>query len=190
VDITHQHHLLKQLRTEADFDALTGLANRRYFAKAAEKAVEHARRHHRPLSVLALDLDFFKRVNDTWGHAAGDRVLQVTARSFENALREDDLAARLGGEEFAAILLDTDLEQARTIAERIRVAVQDTPVSLESGATVSQTLSIGIALYDENESDLSATQERADAALYAAKNHGRNCVQIWVPDTTSPLNEG
>ncbi|EUC19142.1 sensor domain-containing diguanylate cyclase [Paraburkholderia hospita] len=188
VDITHQHQLLKQLRTEADFDALTGLANRRYFAKAAEKAVEHARRHHRPLSVLALDLDFFKRVNDTWGHAAGDRVLQVTARSFENALREDDLAARLGGEEFAAILLDTDLEQARTIAERIRIAVQDTPISLESGATVSQTLSIGIALYDEKESDLSATQERADAALYAAKNHGRNCVQIWVPDTTSPLN--
>jgi diguanylate cyclase (GGDEF)-like protein len=116
-------------------------------------------------------------------------VLQVTARSFENALREDDLAARLGGEEFAAILLDTDLEQARTIAERIRIAVQDTPISLESGATVSQTLSIGIALYDEKESDLSATQERADAALYAAKNHGRNCVQIWVPDTTSPLNE-
>ncbi|BCF90965.1 diguanylate cyclase [Paraburkholderia sp. PGU16] len=190
VDITHQHQLLKQLRTEADYDALTGLANRRYFAQAAEKAIEHARRHHRPLSVLALDLDFFKRVNDTWGHAAGDHVLQATARLFEDALRADDLAARLGGEEFAAILLDTDLEQARAIAERIRIAMQDTPISLESGTTVSQTLSIGIALYDENEKDLNATQERADAALYAAKHNGRNCVQVWAPDTTSPLNEG
>lgn len=178
-DITHQHLLLKQLQTDADFDPLTGLANRRYFEKAAEQAVAHARQNQSPLSVLALDLDFFKRVNDTWGHAAGDRVLKVAARVFETALREDDLAARIGGEEFAAILLDTPEERARMVAERIRQALQDTPIGLEDGKTLTQTCSIGIAHYDEAEDSLDATLKRADAALYAAKHAGRNRVQLW-----------
>jgi len=178
-DITHQHLLLKQLQTDADFDPLTGLANRRYFEKAAMKAVEHARRHHRPLSVLALDLDFFKRVNDTWGHAVGDRVLKLASRVLETALREDDLAARIGGEEFAAILLDTPEAQARRIAERIRQAMQDTSIELDTGETLSQTFSIGIARHEEAEHDLDATLKRADAALYAAKHAGRNCVRLW-----------
>ncbi|MFD1559894.1 diguanylate cyclase [Paraburkholderia silviterrae] len=178
-DITHQHLLLKQLQTDADFDPLTGLANRRYFEKAAMQAVEHARRHHSPLSVLALDLDFFKRVNDTWGHAVGDRVLKVASRVFEAALREDDLAARIGGEEFAAILLDTPEEQARRVAERIRQTLQDTPIQLDTGETLSQTFSIGIARYDETETSLDETLKRADAALYAAKHAGRNRVRFW-----------
>ncbi|WP_232072098.1 sensor domain-containing diguanylate cyclase [Paraburkholderia pallida] len=178
-DITHQHLLLKQLQTDADFDPLTGLANRRYFEKAAAQAVEHARRHHSPLSVLALDLDFFKRVNDTWGHAVGDRVLKVASHVFEAALREDDLAARIGGEEFAAILLDTPEAQARRVAERIRQALQDTPIPLDTGETLSQTCSIGIACYDEAETRLDATLKRADEALYAAKHAGRNRVQLW-----------
>ncbi|MDR3097002.1 MAG: sensor domain-containing diguanylate cyclase [Paraburkholderia sp.] len=178
-DITHQHLLLKQLQTDADFDPLTGLANRRYFEKAAVQAVEHARRNHLPLSVLALDLDFFKRVNDTWGHAVGDRVLKVASQVFENALREDDLAARIGGEEFAAILLDTPEQRAQMVAERIRRAMQDTPIVLDTGETLSQTFSIGIAHYDEAEDSLAATLERADAALYTAKHAGRNRVQLW-----------
>lgn len=178
-DITHQHLLLKQLQTDADFDPLTGLANRRYFEKAAAKAVEHARRHGRPLSVLALDLDFFKRVNDTWGHAVGDRVLKIASHVLETALREDDLAARIGGEEFAAILLDTPEPQARVVAERIRQALQDTSIELDTGATLSQTCSIGIASHGETEDDLDATLKRADAALYAAKHAGRNCVRLW-----------
>lgn len=178
-DITHQHLLLKQLQTDADFDPLTGLANRRYFEKAAAKAVEHARRHGRPLSVLALDLDFFKRVNDTWGHAVGDRVLKIASHVLETALREDDLAARIGGEEFAAILLDTPEPQARMVAERIRQALQDTSIELDTGATLSQTCSIGIASHGETEDDLDATLKRADAALYAAKHAGRNCVRLW-----------
>lgn len=156
-DITHQHLLLKQLQTDADFDPLTGLANRRYFEKAAVKAVEHARQHRRPLSVLALDLDFFKRVNDTWGHAAGDRVLKAASRVLETALREDDLAARIGGEEFAAILLDTPEAQARLVAERTRQAMQDMCIELDTGATLSQTCSIGVARHEEAEDDLDAT---------------------------------
>ncbi|MFC4704358.1 MULTISPECIES: sensor domain-containing diguanylate cyclase [Paraburkholderia] len=178
-DITHQHLLLKQLQTDADFDPLTGLANRRYFEKAAGQAVAHARRHQRPLSVLALDLDYFKRVNDTWGHAIGDRVLKVASQVFENALREDDLAARIGGEEFAAILLDTPEERAHMVAERIRHALQDTPIDLDNGDTLTQTFSIGIARYDAAEDSLEATLKRADAALYAAKHAGRNRVQRW-----------
>ncbi|MFX1676340.1 diguanylate cyclase [Paraburkholderia sp. A2WS-5] len=184
-DITHQHLLLKQLQTDADFDPLTGLANRRYFEKAAGQAVAHARRHHRPLSVLALDLDYFKRVNDTWGHAIGDRVLAVTSRVFEHALREDDLAARIGGEEFTAILLDTPEERARMVAERIRHALQDTPIELDDGGTLTQTCSIGIACYDEAEDSLEATLKRADAALYAAKHAGRNRVQRWSAEIKS-----
>lgn len=186
VDVTRQQQLLKQLRTEADFDALTGLANRRYFERAAQIAVEHARQQNNPLSVLALDLDLFKRVNDTYGHPAGDRVLQAVARIFEGALRDTDLAARIGGEEFAAILLDTSLGQARAIAERIRTTLQNTPVVLESAQTISQTVSIGIAMYNESETDLVRTQERADAALYTAKRAGRNRVQIFVPEAPAP----
>ncbi|WP_429291815.1 diguanylate cyclase [Paraburkholderia sp. CI3] len=182
VDVTHQHQLLKQLRTEADFDVLTGLANRRFFEKAAQKAVAHARQQSCHLTVLALDLDFFKRVNDSYGHAAGDRVLQVVARLFEGVLRETDLAARLGGEEFAAILLDSPLEQAQAVAERIRITVQNTPILLEAGQTISQTVSIGIAAYREGEADLVLTQKRADAALYSAKAEGRNRVQIYVSE--------
>lgn len=178
-DITQQHLLLKQLQTDADFDPLTGLANRRYFEKAAEKAIGHARQHRRPLSVLALDLDFFKRVNDTWGHAAGDQVLKVASRVFETALREDDLAARIGGEEFAAILLDTPEAQARVVAERIRLAMQNAAIELDTGETLSQTFSIGIACHDEAEENLDETLKRADAALYAAKHAGRNRVQVW-----------
>lgn len=185
VDVSHQQQMLKQLRTEADFDLLTGLANRRYFERAAQKAVTHARQRGSPLSVLALDLDFFKRVNDTYGHAAGDRVLQVVARLFERVLRDTDLAARIGGEEFAAILLDTPLEQALAIAERIRATVQNTPIILEGGQTISQTVSIGIAAYSEGEADLVPTHERADAASYGARGAGRNRVQIFVPDTSA-----
>ncbi|RKP47180.1 sensor domain-containing diguanylate cyclase [Pararobbsia silviterrae] len=183
-DVSRHHQLLKQLRTAADFDPLTGLANRRYFASAAEHAVDQARRLHRPLSVLALDLDFFKRVNDTWGHAVGDRVLQIAARLFEASLRDDDLAARVGGEEFLALLLDTDLAQAQTIAERVRLAIQDTPIMLDSGKTLSQTVSIGIALFLETEADLTGAQERADAALYAAKQAGRNRVTVAAVDAS------
>ncbi|WP_063750856.1 sensor domain-containing diguanylate cyclase [Paraburkholderia nodosa] len=181
VDVSDQHQQLTQLRTEADIDALTGLPNRRSFARAAAQAVAHARGQHRPLSLLALDLDYFKLVNDTYGHAAGDRVLAVVACVLEGALRAEDLAARLGGEEFAAILPDTTVEQAQTVAERIRTSIQNTPIALEAGQTISQTVSIGIASYHDGEDDIAAAHERADAALYAAKSAGRNRVHIAIP---------
>lgn len=186
VDVNSQQQMLKQLRTQADLDALTGLANRRYFEGAAQKAVIHARQQGSALSVLALDLDFFKQVNDTYGHAAGDRVLQVVARLFESALRGTDLGARIGGEEFVAILLDTAMERAQAVAERIRVSIQNTPIILESGEAISQTVSIGISAYHEGESDLAAAQVRADTALYSAKAAGRNRVHVHVPEASAP----
>ncbi|MEM5403149.1 GGDEF domain-containing protein [Paraburkholderia unamae] len=128
VDVSHQQQQLTQLRTEAEVDALTGLANRRSFVRAAAHAVGDAQDRHSPLSLLALDLDHFKRVNDTYGHAASDCVLKLVARVLEGALREHDLAARFGGEEFAVILPNTTAEQAQIVAERIRAAIQNTPI--------------------------------------------------------------
>ncbi|MEX3968910.1 GGDEF domain-containing protein [Paraburkholderia sp. EG286B] len=178
VDVSHQQQQLTQLRTEAEVDSLTGLANRRSFARTAAQAVAHAREQHRPLSVLALDLDHFKRVNDTYGHATGDCVLTAVARVLKGALRAEDLAARVGGEEFAAILPDTTAEQAQTVAERIRVSIQNTPIVVEAGQTNSQTVIIGIASYHDGEDNLMPAHERADAALYAAKSAGRNRVHV------------
>ena len=186
VDVSVQQQQLTQLRTEAEVDALTGLANRRSFASTAAKAVARARGQQRPLSLLALDLDHFKLVNDKYGHPAGDCVLVVVGRVLEGALRADDLAARMGGEEFAAILPDTTIEQAHTVAERIRASIQNTPIALETGQTISQTVSIGVAAYHDGEDDLAAAQERADAALYAAKNAGRNRVHIAMPAPQGP----
>ena len=105
-------------------------------------------------------------------------------------MRSTDLGARIGGEEFTAILFDTALGQAQVIAERIRSAIQNTPIILESGEAITQTVSIGIAAYREGESDLAAAQERADAALYSAKAAGRNRVHVYVPEASAPLDAG
>nr|WP_112178182.1 diguanylate cyclase [Paraburkholderia unamae] len=175
-DVSQQCEQIRQLRTEADFDTLTKLPNRRHFARASERAVAHAQQSQSPLCVLAVDIDHFKRVNDTWGHAVGDRVLEAVADRFSGALRDQDLAARVGGEEFAAILQGASSEQAEAIAERIRLAVAGAPIVVGDGTTVRVTVSLGLAKYCAGEPDLSAAQARADAALYRAKNSGRNRV--------------
>lgn len=189
-DVSQQYQHLKRLQVEADFDALTGLANRRHFAKAAAAAVAEAQERRAPLAVLALDLDFFKRVNDTHGHAAGDSVLTVFAQLLKGLLRGADLPARLGGEEFAALLVDTSLDKARVVAERIRMAIVNTPIVLPDGQVITQTISIGIALYRDGEADLNAAQERADAALYCAKKAGRNRVEENETAGTGAVSEG
>ncbi|MFC0691905.1 diguanylate cyclase [Paraburkholderia humisilvae] len=177
VDVSHQCEQIRQLRTEAEVDALTKLPNRRHFDRVSRLAVAHAQQGQSPLTVLAMDLDHFKRVNDTWGHAAGDRVLEVVAERFNAALRGQDLPARVGGEEFAAILQDASPEQARAIAERIRLAVASTPIVTRDGQIIAVTVSIGMATYQHGEADLSAASARADAALYRAKHGGRNRVE-------------
>jgi diguanylate cyclase (GGDEF)-like protein len=166
---------LQGARRDAAEDPLTGLANRRTLD--ARLAVEHrrVRRHGAPLSVLMLDLDRFKRVNDEYGHAAGDRVLAVAAGVLRDELRAIDLGARFGGEEFLAMLPDTPLEDAMRVAERVRRRIAAMPVQYQ-GVDIHVTVSIGVAQLDDGER-IAEFIARADAALYEAKRGGRDrCV--------------
>ncbi|MFZ5663369.1 MAG: diguanylate cyclase [Pseudomonadota bacterium] len=159
-------------RRDALHDALTGLPNRR--AAEARLAVERARAHRggAPLSLLMLDIDHFKRVNDRWGHADGDRVLAAVARLLAREVRECDLAARFGGEEFLVVLPDSGPREALDVAERIRALIERTRVDVPNGR-IGITVSIGAATLRSNE-DEATLLARADAALYRAKAAGRN----------------
>ncbi|MFI5495126.1 GGDEF domain-containing protein [Actinoplanes sp. NPDC051859] len=161
--------LLTELQRQALADPLTGLSNRRAFELALRDEVAQAVAGKSPLSMLAIDLDRFKQVNDTWGHAAGDEVLRTVADAMRTAARQDDVVARLGGDEFAVIVRGDSAAAAR-VAERIRrtlAAAADTP----GGAP---TLSIGYATVPDHASDVSSLSAAADAALYEAKARGRD----------------
>ncbi len=164
--------LARQVRT----DYLTGLCNRRAFYERGTLEVQSLHRHPAPLSVLTLDLDHFKRVNDRFGHEAGDRVLQELAATCGHILREVDVVGRLGGEEFAVLLPHTDMKTALQVAERLRAAIAGHGVALDSGQVVEVTASIGVATWTPADADLHALLGRADGALYAAKGAGRNRV--------------
>ena len=174
-------------RRDASHDPLTTLANRRSAARRLEADRAHALRHGEPLSVLMIDLDHFKQVNDRWGHASGDLVLIATAQVLRDELRGADLGSRHGGEEFLAILPSTAQEQALEVAERIRAHVARLRVALPE-ATATITASIGIATLECGES-ATALIARADAALYLAKAGGRNrCERAGtaLADTVEP----
>jgi diguanylate cyclase (GGDEF)-like protein len=156
--------LAKRLADEARTDPLTGTANRRVWAEVVEQELERAKRTSQPLAVALLDLDFFKRYNDSFGHSAGDEVLRAVADAWTSIVRPTDLLARLGGEEFGVLLPDTDLDAAVAIMERLRAAVPS-----------DQTASIGVTTHRPGE-DIATTLDRADHALYAAKSAGRNRV--------------
>jgi diguanylate cyclase (GGDEF)-like protein len=176
VDVTESHLREQRLRMEATTDTLTGLANRRHFDAVARDAVAIARARQQPLAVVTLDIDHFKRVNDQYGHDAGDIVLTLAAKLFQAALRSQDLASRQGGEEFAALLPDTRLDEAFKVAERIRHAIASTPVMLGSGEVLSVTASFGVSVLHDRDQDLQPALKRADEALYRAKETGRNRV--------------
>jgi len=158
-------------------DALTGLYNSRYFWGRLEDECSFAQRHGRPLALLIGDLDFFKRVNDTWGHQAGDRVLASVAAALMQARRRGDTVARVGGEEFAIILPETALAEARPVAERLRMAVAALRFSFERPEVhdFSIAISFGVAV-SLPEAPLPAAElfRRADAAMYRAKQGGRD----------------
>ncbi|MBB5190141.1 diguanylate cyclase (GGDEF)-like protein [Silvimonas terrae] len=183
-DVSSQISALHQLQEEVDLDPLTGLCNRRGFVRREAIIIENAARTGLSVVVLALDLDHFKKVNDTWGHAAGDTVLKTFSQILSGVLRSTDLAVRLGGEEFCAVLVDTGLEQGKEVGERIRKSLARFPIFVTEDESISQTVSIGLAMYVPGEADLQATLERSDLALYAAKDGGRNRVQVY--DTQTP----
>ncbi len=177
-DMTVQKTLEAELRRAADTDPLTGLSNRNRFARVTDAEVRRAARYGHGLAVLACDIDHFKAVNDTFGHAGGDAALQHFARVVSGCLRQPiDLLGRTGGEEFAILLPETGLAGATRVAERIRLAVEEAIVA-HDGKEFRITLSLGVSLYHEGETSLEEALKRADRALYRAKENGRNRVEI------------
>ncbi|WP_406672214.1 diguanylate cyclase, partial [Natronospira sp.] len=166
---------LKQVQAMSVTDALTGLYNRRHLETVLGQEFKRARRHKRPLSVLLFDIDFFKKVNDTYGHRAGDTVLQSVARLCQEMLREHDVCARYGGEEFCLVLPDTDLEGACVVAERLRKSVKQERIEVD-GNEISVTITIGVCDYDDTMPHHEAMLDSADEALYEGKEQGRDRV--------------
>jgi diguanylate cyclase (GGDEF)-like protein len=181
-DITSRARLLHELRRDAETDELTGVANRRCFVAAIEIECARCIRHGGVFSVLIVDLDHYKAINDRYGHVAGDTVLSAAADRISLCLRRIDLLSRYGGDEFAILLPETGMEGATEAAERIRRAVAKTTVK-KAGKSIFLTASIGIAAHDPARSaDWMQLLDEADKALYQAKAAGRNRVACWNKD--------
>ncbi|MGA0531827.1 GGDEF domain-containing protein [Hansschlegelia sp. KR7-227] len=174
-DVTEQRRLEGELRATARTDGLTGLPNRRRFFERADEEILSARIERQPVAVLMLDIDHFKAINDGFGHVVGDLVLKVVAERASAALRREDMIARLGGEEFAALLPRAGPSEARRVAERLRKAIVGQPVTAASH-TLAVTISVGGAVREDGAASSETMVERADRALYAAKSAGRNRV--------------
>ncbi|GLH95567.1 diguanylate cyclase [Phytohabitans aurantiacus] len=170
-------------------DPLTGLWNYRYLKESIRREVERASRFGRMLTVLALDLDRFKEVNDTYGHAAGDAVLAEFARRVRSEVREVDLAFRQGGEEFVVLLPETDARGGAIVAERLGASVRDTPMPIGPEASIDVTVSIGIAVYPDHGVTGAQVLDAADDALYAAKAAGRDGYRAATGGKRAPILE-
>lgn len=185
-DITERKHLEQELREQARTDFLTGMANRRHFMERAEEELARAVRHDRPMSLLVLDIDLFKRVNDTYGHQVGDTAIRAIAERCRQALRKADMIGRIGGEEFAILLPETAGDGARVMAERLRQAIAEFAIATPKGDSFRLTLSIGCATRSAGQAvELDALFNRADDALYQAKAAGRNCVCCFSAAATA-----
>ena len=174
---------IEEVNKRARTDALTGLPNRGAFDDSLEYLLKQADRNGRQLSLIMADVDHFKKVNDTWGHDAGDAVLKWIAKTIVATKRGVDVAARFGGEEIAVLLPETDLNGAREVAERMRKAVESLPVNV-AGEEIPVTISLGVACYPEGVLTKEALFAAADRALYDAKSAGRNCVRSAIPKPT------
>ncbi len=177
-DITAQKKHEQDLFEKAVLDPLTGCYNRRQFQELAMKEIRRAWRYDTQFSLLMMDIDHFKRVNDTHGHAFGDEVLKAMARTCKQTLRESDIFARFGGEEFIVLLPQTDLNGGALVGERLRQNIANCPVPLPSGEMFHFSVSIGVVGSGASD-DLDELIKRADSALYAAKENGRNQVKVY-----------
>lgn len=169
-----------ELETASRVDGLTGLYNRRYWQERFDEVFKLCVRRDKPSTAMMLDIDHFKRINDSFGHQAGDKVIKMLAALIKRCIRETDLAGRYGGEEFAIILTDSAVEDATIVAERIRQLAQRLTVEHE-GETIQFTVSIGLSQFDPEFSSAMAWLELADQALYAAKQNGRNQFRVFAP---------
>jgi two-component system cell cycle response regulator len=167
----------KSLELLSITDGLTKLHNHRYFQDELARAFEESQRYQRPLSLAMIDIDFFKKVNDTYGHAVGDDVLKAVSKRYADSVRSTDLVARYGGEEFAVMMPETELDDAIAFAEKIRALIQDTPIETQAGP-IQATVSLGVSSVPFTK--IHSSKElivAADKALYRAKRNGRNQVQ-------------
>ena len=179
-DVTEQalskrgmERLNDELKIASRIDGLTGLFNRRYWQERFDEAFKLAKRREKASTAMMLDIDHFKKVNDTYGHQAGDKVIKMLSQLIKKCVRETDLAGRYGGEEFAIILTDSDVENATIVAERIRRLAERLVVEHE-GESISFTVSIGLAEFGSLSTTSMMWLEQADQALYHAKENGRN----------------
>ncbi len=172
----HLERVSAELEKAANTDSLTQLSNRRYFRQRLDAEIANVERHRTPLSVVLFDLDHFKRVNDTYGHDVGDRVLQVIGNITTGFKRGADVAARLGGEEFALLLPHTDLAGAVKVAQRLRRTIEEHVISDRNHNPIRVTVSVGVASVTPERPSSDRTLTEADRALYRAKNAGRNRV--------------
>jgi len=175
-DISERKSIESHLRKAAETDELTGLNNRRYFFERAKREIERARRHGFPVSVIMMDIDHFKRVNDLHGHVSGDKVLQKMASICLNSIRSTDVVARFGGEEFVILLPDANIDTVKLRAEIIRQRIEEASFETDQGA-LNVTVSLGVATTDDGTGGIMELIERADSALYTAKSKGRNRVE-------------
>jgi diguanylate cyclase (GGDEF)-like protein len=164
-------------RTAAMVDPLTGIANRRSFLQDAAQLAKRHKSNPRPTAVLLIDLDHFKSINDRFGHALGDRALETFADAARQSVRGSDLLGRLGGEEFAAVIVDTSRDNAIAVAERIRASFAQAALEVDN-RPVGATVSIGLVYCQETAIDVAELLAQADQALYFAKENGRNRVEV------------
>lgn len=181
--------LTETLRESSLQDVMTGLHNRRFLEEYVETLVATAKRRHTVLAILLLDLDYFKMVNDTHGHDAGDAVLKGVAELLKQNVRASDLVIRFGGEEFLILLPDTNGEMAVKVAEKIRLAVEQYKFRI-AGGELKKTISVGVGLFPEDSETFWQTLKYADVALYRAKETGRNRVLRFAPEMWHDENDG
>jgi len=175
-------HFYQAVESMAVTDTLTGLFVRRYFTELALEELQRSSRHRLSCACLLVDLDHFKQQNDTYGHLTGDVVLREVAQLLHRNLREVDLIARFGGEEFILLLIETNVDHAMAVAQRLRQLVELHPIRAYD-ETLRQTVSMGVAMFPDDGQEFQQLIDRADSALYAAKRAGRNRVLRWSPNT-------
>jgi len=185
VDITDQKEMEQELRRLATTDPLTGAFNRRHFLDLAGQEIARIRRHGHDLSVLMIDIDHFKKINDTYGHPAGDEAIKATVGAIRDRLRTIDVMSRFGGEEFVVMLPETAVAGGKVLAERIRQSISEMTVNWE-GAEIHFTVSIGLAAWQTSDDSIEGALKRADDGLYLAKSGGRNRVVVADHSPTEP----
>ncbi|AOX99799.1 diguanylate cyclase [Jeongeupia sp. USM3] len=185
-DITQQKVLEAELQRRATTDGLSGLANRNHFMEVSGHELARAQRYGRPLTLMMIDIDHFKRINDEYGHDAGDAAIRAIAMLCRSTLRDTDVIGRLGGEEFAALLPETSMTMAAAVAERLRARIEAYELHTPGGDVLRFTTSIGITALSADDTLIDPLLKRADLALYQAKHTGRNRVCQHNVDTISP----